>query len=111
MVLLVEVGEQISLLVYWLTPMVAVRQMQVQVLAFVPMTFVRVTEVPWKMRLERGWMLHQALHPLAQAMSLSASDLSGRMEPIPFETRLSCRIFCAKIFGGRNCESVLLEYG
>lgn len=48
--------------------------MQVQVLVFVPMTFVRVTEVPWKTRLERGLLPYQALHPLAQVMPLSASD-------------------------------------
>jgi hypothetical protein len=91
--------------------MVAVHQMQVQALAFVPMTFVRVSEVPWETRLELGWMPGKALHLLVQAMSLSASDESERLEPILFETRWSCLIFCARRFGGRNCERVLLEYG
>jgi hypothetical protein len=91
--------------------MVAVRQMQVQALAFVSMTFVPVTEVPWATRLELGWMPGKALHSLVQAMSLSASDESAILESVQMATRLSCQMFCARIFGGRKCERVLLEYG
>ena len=58
-----EVAEQISPLVYWLTPMAAVRQVQVpvQVLEFARMIFVRVAEIDWARTLESDWMLGNAL--------------------------------------------------